>query len=68
MPFIRVLCISNGTSLGSLQRFEEATGESEGSLGSRLRVFTSPVLTLLPSAPESSDCSRGLYLINKSSF
>ena len=37
------MCISYSTPLGSLQRFEGATGEFKGALGSRLQIISSPV-------------------------
>ena len=35
LSFIKVLCIANSTSLGSLQKFEGAAGVFKGALGSQ---------------------------------
>ena len=43
---LRVLCIETSTSLGSLQKFEGATGEFKGALGSWHPRISSPELCL----------------------
>ena len=40
--YVEMLCIKTSTSLGSLQKFEEATGEFKGALGSRHPLISSP--------------------------
>ena len=42
MSFIKVVCMSNSTYLGSLQKFEGATGAFKGVEGSRHPLISSP--------------------------
>ena len=44
----KVLCIETSTSLGSLQKFEVATGEFEGALGSSHPLISSTVPVPIP--------------------
>ena len=43
ISFIKILCISNSTYLGSLQKFEGAAGAFNGALGSWHPLISSPV-------------------------
>ena len=45
--FQEVLCIETSTSLGSLQKYEQAAGEFKGALGSRLVLIFSPGYTFI---------------------
>ena len=40
--FLRVLCKESSTSLGSMQKFEEASGKFKGALGSWHPLILSP--------------------------
>ena len=42
ISFIKMLCILNSTSFGSLQKFERAAGEFKGALGSQIQVILNP--------------------------
>ena len=42
ISFIKVLCIANSTSLGSLQKFEGVAGVFKGALGSQHPLISSP--------------------------
>ena len=41
--FLKVLCIENSTSLGSLQKYEGAAGDFNGAQGSWYPFISSPV-------------------------